>query len=254
MDFNERVIPNVTSNFLYQEALSRYIFASRYLNKNSIVLDLGCGTGYGASFLAGKSRSTKAIDVDKEAIRYAKRKYKHNNLEFKCQDLYGLKFKRRSFDVICMFEVIEHLERPDAILNLVTGWLKNDGVFVLSTPNKAIYQSINPYHVHEYSKEEIYRFLRTYFSCVDVFGQSKTRRAQAALVDFMYSQTVRQNLVNSDRLGIRKLIPRSAKEKIWKLIGNRFGRISQEMLSVADFPIVDSNINRCEYFVAVCRL
>ncbi len=45
-------------------------------------------------------------------------------------------FEERSFDVITCFDVLEHLEKPDAFFVNARRYLKSGGVVVISTPNK----------------------------------------------------------------------------------------------------------------------
>ena len=49
-----------------------------------------------------------------------------------------------SFDVIVCFEAIEHIEDQEALLAEVKRLLKPDGLFIVSTPNKAIYHDRVP--------------------------------------------------------------------------------------------------------------
>ena len=58
---------------------------------------------------------------------------------------------------------------------------------------------------------------------------------------------------NSDRLNIRKYIPKELKEFIWKYMGSLFGRKAQEDLETKDFPITKKDVEKAEYFVALCR-
>jgi hypothetical protein len=50
-----------------------------------------------------------------------------------------------SFDAICMWEVIEHLRMPNAMLRDIRGLLKSSGVLAISTPNTNHWQArFNP--------------------------------------------------------------------------------------------------------------
>ena len=53
LDYHEVLVPNETPYESFQEHVNRYAFASN-LVKDKIVLDVGCGTGYGSSYLSRK--------------------------------------------------------------------------------------------------------------------------------------------------------------------------------------------------------
>src|SRR5262249_27353980 len=61
----ERVIPGQVNDDLWAEHISRYAFASRFA-VHANVLDLGCGTGYGASELSRAARGVVGIDTATE--------------------------------------------------------------------------------------------------------------------------------------------------------------------------------------------
>src|SRR3990167_2670452 len=205
MDFNERVIPGISANFLYQEALARYEFASKLIKKGSFILDVGCGTGYGCSLLSHKAE-VLGVDNDREAIDYAKKHY-GKNAKYVLGNAEKLKFKSQ-FDIICAFEIVEHLSNPSTLLKLIKTLLKKRGVFILSTPNKNYVSPeggvASPYHIREYNYDEFRSLLKKYFTKVEILGQTKSKKAQEALKDFMRSQTVRQSLVDKDMFDIRK--------------------------------------------------
>ena len=135
--------------------------------------------------------------------------------------------------------------------------LKPRGTLFLSTPNKLTYSKGNklgsPYHVKEYKIEELTTLLESYFKKVDIKSQTKNKRARKALKKFMISQKARERFVKSDVVGIRKMIPTTLKEWIWKYLGSLFGRQSQERLITRDFPIRSGNLSKAEYFIAVCK-
>jgi 2-polyprenyl-3-methyl-5-hydroxy-6-metoxy-1,4-benzoquinol methylase len=255
MDFDERVIPDITANFLYMESLSRYKFCLNYLDKSSKSLDLGCGTGYGTSLLSLNCQIA-GIDINPEAIDYAIKHYGKTS-EFIVGDISSLShIYKNSYDFICSFEVIEHLRKPKVFLGEVKRILKPNGYFILSTPNKIVHspngKTNSRYHVREYKPYELEKLLTENFSSVKMYGQSKSRRAIMSINKFMNSQLVRQKYVNSDFFNLRKIIPKSFKEKIWKYLGAFYGREAQNQLTAIDFPIGKLR-NDSEYIIAVCK-
>ncbi|MBU0923017.1 class I SAM-dependent methyltransferase [Patescibacteria group bacterium] len=255
MDFNERVIPGVTANFQFKESLARYEFAKRCFGKNAKVIDIGCGTGYGSAVLGEKYEVT-AIDNNNEAIEYANKHYS-KKARFLKANATTLPFEDSKFDAACSFEVIEHLKDTHKFMKEVHRVLRPGGKFILSTPNKFFHSTgdklKSPYHIKEYTAEELGHLLNKYFKTVGIKSQTKSKRAKTALKDFMASQKARERFVVSDILRIRKIIPQAFKEKVWKCLGGLFGRKSQENLETRDFPIKPGNLSKAEYFVAVCK-
>jgi SAM-dependent methyltransferase len=70
-------------------------------------------------------------------------------------DLRALPPELGEFDVIVCFEVLEHLDDPDAALDGLTRALRPNGVLVVSSPNRDVYPPGNPYHVHEFLPDEL---------------------------------------------------------------------------------------------------
>lgn len=256
-NFTERAVPTITANFLMQEAEARYVFAKKYISAHKTVVDLACGTGYGSQILLKKSNSYIGIDINDEALSYAQKKYSRPNASFLKMDVNDLIFKNQSFESVVAFEMIEHLKRQHTFLKEVSRILKPKGVFIVSTPNRLI-QSPNgklmsPYHTKEYSPEEFERLLKKHFSDVVIFGQRKSKRALLSVNKFMFSQKVRQALVDIDVLRVRKLLDDDTKEFIWKYVGNMVGRKAQEHVTKSDYIMSKNNLDSAEYLIALCK-
>jgi len=173
----ERVIPGKVDIDLWNEHLSRYLFASR-LCRFKKVIDLGCGSGYGSAELAKKAESVVGVDVSEEAILEAKEQYIAANLQFQVGSLEQLPFADASFQLGVCFEVIEHLSEYRSLLAEARRVLAPGGQLVISTPNVAYYAESrklngpNPFHSHEFSYEEFRAVLGEYFEHQTFFVQN----------------------------------------------------------------------------------
>lgn len=177
MEFTgERVIKGMVTDDLYNEHITRYLFAAQYLKPYTRhLLDAGCGSGYGSFELSKSFESITAIDISKEAIEYAVHRYPAPNLTYAVGDCKHMSFEHK-FDAVTSFEVIEHLDEVEKYLTSVKNALVPSGIFIVSTPNKKLYSDSlenyeNPYHVKEYYLQEFVEILRGHFNYVQIFAQ-----------------------------------------------------------------------------------
>lgn len=154
----ERIIPGQVDADLWNEHFARYAFAVR-LVRGKRVLDLGCGTGYGAAELARTAAAVSAVDVAPEAVEWAREKF-GEHADFRQASATALPFDDDSFDAVVCFEVIEHLAEWPRLLTESKRVLAPGGVLIVSTPNKSFYAETrkqsgpNPFHEHEFEFEE----------------------------------------------------------------------------------------------------
>lgn len=173
----ERVIPGKVDVDLWNEHLSRYLFASR-LCRGKRVIDLGCGNGYGSAELARLAESVIAVDLSAEAIADAQAQYGNARLHFDVASLEKLPFADGSFQLGVCFEVIEHLSDFRALLTEARRVLDPGGQFIISTPNIKFYAESrklngpNPFHEHEFSYEEFRAVLAEFFPHQTFFLQN----------------------------------------------------------------------------------
>lgn len=178
MEFTgERMIPGLPGGeHLYQEHMIRYMFASRF-TQDKLVLDAGCGTGYGTAYLASKGvRYAIGVDISPEAIEYSQTQYGQGRLSFVVMDCIETAFRDEIFDVVLSFELVEHLQNPAAHLAEARRVLKPGGLYIASTPNRETYSPHsegpwNPFHFREFSVEEFRQILAEHFEDIELYGQ-----------------------------------------------------------------------------------
>jgi len=173
----ERVVPGQVNDDLWAEHISRYAFAARCAAGAS-VLDIGCGTGYGAAELAQRALSTVGIDIALDAVEYGRAHYGQPNLSFLAASATALPFVDSAFDLVTGFEVIEHLSEWRGLLVEARRVLRPKGVFLVSTPNKLYYtesrgaEGPNPFHTHEFEFAEFQTALAEFFPSVTILLQN----------------------------------------------------------------------------------
>ena len=176
--YPERIVPIISSEFDINEHESRYLFAAS--KTHGLVLDLGCGVGYGTAVLEryGKPQIEKVVgfDVNSEALRFGRENYPQTTGDYLLSDASRLPFKDNSFDSVVSLECIEHVREPEAVLGEIRRVLKVGGPLVLSTPNRRIAsplrrQPSDPHHLREWSGPELVSLLRKRFTVERIYGQ-----------------------------------------------------------------------------------
>jgi SAM-dependent methyltransferase len=170
----ERVVLGKTPSLIVLEHLVRYRFAAQFVDGGR-ELDVACGTGYGSSILAEKARTVIGIDHSLETIRCARKNYTRPNLHYSIADCRSLPFHKSSFDLVVMFEAIEHIAEQEQSLSEIRRVLAPDGILILSTPNATgptkIIEDVNPFHCKELTESELLGLLQPCFAHVRLLDQ-----------------------------------------------------------------------------------
>ena len=171
-DSGERMIPGFHHDaVVYAEHIVRYLFATRFV-RGKRVLDAASGVGYGADLLrSAGAAEVVALDRSPEAVRYGKKHHSKFRPAYVLGDVESLPLQNAQFDVVVSFETIEHVPDYQRFLAEVKRVLRQDGLFIVSTPNRGIYVEGNPFHTKEFTFAEFEQALAGYFRYVKTLSQ-----------------------------------------------------------------------------------
>jgi SAM-dependent methyltransferase len=212
------------------------------------VLDLGCGAGHGTALLA--RYRPRVIGVDRVAPDPASR----GTAGFVRADLRRLPFAAGRFGLIVSFQVVEHLENPGDHLDAIAQLLAAGGTALLTTPNAATSDGVNPFHVHEYQAAELRELLATRFADVELRGIGASDAVRAHLE--ARSRRIRR-ILRLDPLGVRRRLPPALVQWLFARFAVLVRRRGQSREGVPDagwrdFPVGAAD-PRCLDLFAVCR-
>lgn len=127
---------------LLQQAIneSQFIVNKTKLKKNSLILDVPCGTGRHAVSLANRGHLVTAIDISKDCIKIAKKENNHKLVNFSIGDMANLKKHYEEFDLtlnlFSSFGYFQTDQENEATLKEMYKTLKPGGQLCLQTINR----------------------------------------------------------------------------------------------------------------------
>jgi len=156
------------------------------------ILEVGCGEGYGADFLATVAAEVLAIDISEEALNVCRRRPTRSNLVWQLGSATSLPCADNSVDVVIAFEMFEHVTREaqQCFLDEVVRVLSPAGIFVVSTPNRERTALLppNPYHVRELSLTELRAELLQRFDHGEFYAQEVNLASRLWRIDAPISE------------------------------------------------------------------
>ncbi len=224
-DTGERMIPPAPGeiSFVWERHRFAYSYAAS-LASGKRVLDVGCGTGYGADLLAQTASSVLAVDNSPSAIDYCRQHYSRPNLEYRVEDASSLSLDAQ-FDLVISFQVIEHLPGPEDFLRRLKDHTAPGGVVVVTTPNVRNPEptSGNPFHVSEMNRRQMQTLAQAVFPAFDVRG-----------IGYARPNLLRRMIQRTPLYVLGRLLKRSSVVK----------KAADRALDLRRFQILDEHIDR----------
>ncbi len=141
------------------------------------LLDIGCGTGDFLQIAQQNKWTVFGIEPNENARAIAN--HKTNNSVFETEQL--LKFKQKSFDVITLWHVLEHLPKLEEHISIIKSLLKPNGTLIIAVPNYKSYDA---------------KYYKEFWAAYDVPRHF-----------WHFSQTAISKLVAKEKMEIKKIIP-----------------------------------------------
>jgi len=149
----------IKNSLIRMKEIRKYIINFRIKN----IFEIGCAYGFFLNTVRDNFNEISGVDVNKDAINYAKNRYKlnvtnHDFLKLKNKDI-------NNFNIYCMFDVIEHLNNPDEYIKKINENSPDETLLFITTGdidslnakiNRKNWRLIHPpSHIHYFSKKSI---------------------------------------------------------------------------------------------------
>jgi 2-polyprenyl-3-methyl-5-hydroxy-6-metoxy-1,4-benzoquinol methylase len=115
--------------------LARELLEAGRLVAGRAVLEIGCGRGGFAEWLASAGAQLTAADVSTVAVETGRARSRQAAITWRVEDIQELSFPDCSFDVVVSCETVEHLPDPMRAVRELARVLRPGGALVLTCPN-----------------------------------------------------------------------------------------------------------------------
>lgn len=154
----ERTVPGIEAeNYWFRRHEAAYLALRRYC-VDAVVLEAGCGEGYGADLFAADARGVLGLDYDALTAAHVARVYPR--VKVVRGNLATLPVRSSTVDVVANLQVIEHLWDQPGFLRECHRVLRPGGRLLVTTPNRITFSPgrdtpLNPFHTRELSPAEL---------------------------------------------------------------------------------------------------
>ncbi|GBD18571.1 putative S-adenosylmethionine-dependent methyltransferase [bacterium HR27] len=252
----ERVTPDSWAlRVTFWQSLAAYRWACTHA-RGKRVLDVGCGEGYGAAELARTAQLVIAVDQDKKTLAAAQRRYPFENVLWLGGSADHLPVRDEAIDLLCCFQVLEHLRAPERFLQEAKRVLVPGGRLLLTTPNRyAVLSGTNPHHDAEFDAAHLSELVQSVFSASEILGVFASERV---LTYRSHHRRLAERVLRLDPWGLYQRLPTRLRVQLhtaatfsirwWT---NRQQRALVAQIGVDDFQIRRGDLNEAIDLVVV---
>lgn len=239
-----------SDNVMHQRHLLAYAEAAKIVSGK--VLEIGSGEGYGIEYLSPKTAQYYA--VDKFPSRYNLSKSEENKVHFRQMKVPPFEnISDNFFDFVVSFQVIEHIKDDDFFIREIYRVLKPNGKLILTTPNRKMSITRNPWHIREYLPLELNALVLKIFDDVEIKGVFGSHPVME------YYKANKESVARITRFDIFNLqykLPRKLLQIPYNLLNrlnrNKLHKTNTEQVNqikLNDFYLGDANDNCFDLFV-----
>ncbi|GAA2903757.1 class I SAM-dependent methyltransferase [Pseudonocardia halophobica] len=154
----ERTVPGIPEENYWFRRHEVVYAALLPLCEGAVVLEAGCGEGYGADLLAGVAERVVGLDYDAPTAAHVARRYPRVGIAR--ANLVALPVPDARLDAVVSLQVIEHLWDQGLFLRECLRVLRPGGRITVSTPNRLTFSPgrdtpLNPFHTRELAPAEL---------------------------------------------------------------------------------------------------
>lgn len=128
------------------------------------LLDVGCATGSFLNLARDRGWQVSGVELSDWAVQSAIKMYSLNVIQGSLPDA---RLNSATYDAVTLWDCIEHLANPEAVLREVRRLLKPEGLLMLSTgalphkdPSLISKWYYPPWHLYYFSEETMHKLLR----------------------------------------------------------------------------------------------
>ena len=157
----ERTLPGIAAeNYWFRRHEAAYEALLPFC-PGAVVLEAGCGEGYGADRIAAVARTVVGLDYDAAAVAHVAGAYP--GVRAVRGNLARLPLRTGAVDVVASLQVLEHLWDQPGFLAECARVLRPAGTLLLTTPNRITFspgnRPLNPFHSRELDPGELAELL-----------------------------------------------------------------------------------------------
>lgn len=167
----------------WRDIYDNFLEINKDLKKGDSIIDIGCGWAQALLFFKEKGFDCYGFDPSIEAVEYGCKK----GLNIKHAGLDGMDvFENKKFEMVTMFNVLEHLSNPSQTLNQIKEILQPNGILAIDVPNEFNdFQTAGrdvhglddwwvtqPTHLNYFSKDSLVKFLVSHGFSVEISESS----------------------------------------------------------------------------------